>query len=48
LKSYIYFLKTTFLISESEYYSKSRAKRIRKEKRSILTILESGTSPLER
>lgn len=33
LKSYIYFLKTTFLISESEYYSKSRAKRIRREKK---------------
>jgi len=33
LKSYIYFLKTAFLISESEYYSKSRAKRIRREKK---------------
>jgi len=33
LKSYIYFLKTTFLISESEYYSKSRAKRVRREKK---------------
>ena len=33
LKSYIYFLKTTFLISESEYYSKSRAKRARREKK---------------
>jgi len=33
LKSYIYFLKTTFLISESEYYSKSRAERIRREKK---------------
>jgi len=33
LRSYIYFLKTTFLISESEYYSKSRAKRIRREKK---------------
>lgn len=33
LKSYVYFLKTTFLISESEYYSKSRAKRIRREKK---------------
>ncbi|MEM2122193.1 MAG: ATP-binding protein [Candidatus Bathyarchaeia archaeon] len=33
LKAYIYFLKTAFLISESEYYSKSRAKRVRKEKK---------------
>lgn len=33
LKSYIYFLKTAFLISESEFYSKSRAKRIRREKK---------------
>jgi len=33
LKAYIYFLKTAFLISESEYYSRSRAKRVRKEKK---------------
>ncbi|MGF3522124.1 MAG: ATP-binding protein, partial [Candidatus Bathyarchaeia archaeon] len=33
LKAYIYFLKTTFLISTSEYYSKSRAKQARKEKK---------------
>ena len=36
LKSYIYFLKTAFLISESEYYSKSRAKRVRREKKVYL------------
>jgi len=33
LKAYIYFLKTAFLISESEYYSRSRAKRVRKERK---------------
>jgi len=33
LKSYIYFLKTAFLISESEFYSKSRVKRARREKK---------------
>ncbi|MCL6579456.1 MAG: ATP-binding protein [Candidatus Bathyarchaeota archaeon] len=40
LKSYIYFLKTAFLISESEYYSKSRTKRIRREKK--VYINDSG------
>jgi len=33
LKTYIYYLKTAFLISESEYYSHSRMKRIRREKK---------------
>jgi len=33
LKSYIYFLKTAFLISESEFYSHSRMKRVRREKK---------------
>jgi len=33
LRAYIYFLKTAFLISESEYYSRSRAKRVRREKK---------------
>ena len=40
LKAYIYFLKTAFLISESEYYSKSRAKRVRREKK--VYINDSG------
>jgi len=33
LKAYLYYLKTAFLISESEYYSRSRMKRIRREKK---------------
>ncbi|SMH72230.1 ATP-binding protein [Candidatus Nitrosotalea okcheonensis] len=33
LNTYLYLLKTVYLISESEFYSKSRVKRIRKEKK---------------
>jgi predicted AAA+ superfamily ATPase len=33
LKAYLYYLKTAFLISESEYFSRSRMKRIRREKK---------------
>ncbi|MFQ5762024.1 MAG: ATP-binding protein, partial [Candidatus Bathyarchaeia archaeon] len=33
LRDYLYFLKTAFLISESEFYSRSRRKRLRKEKK---------------
>ena len=33
LKSYLYYLRSTFLISESEYYSRSRMKRIRRERK---------------
>lgn len=40
LKTYIYYLKTAFLISESTYYSESRAKRIRKERK--LYINDAG------
>ena len=40
LRTYLYYLKTVFLISESEYYSKSRVKRIRREKK--VYINDSG------
>lgn len=40
LRSYIYYLKTAFLISESEYYSRSRVKRVRREKK--VYINDSG------
>ena len=33
LKSYIYFLKTAFLISESEYYSKSLRRELEERRR---------------
>lgn len=33
LNAYIYALKTTFLISEAEFFSESRSKRVRKEKK---------------
>jgi len=33
LKAYLYYLKSAFLVSESEYYSRSRVKRVRKERK---------------
>lgn len=33
LKTYLYYLKSAFLVSESEYFSRSRAKRARREKK---------------
>jgi predicted AAA+ superfamily ATPase len=33
LKAYLYYLKTTFLVSESEYYTESRVKRARRERK---------------
>jgi predicted AAA+ superfamily ATPase len=33
LRIYLYYLTTTFLVSESEYYSRSRAKRARRERK---------------
>jgi predicted AAA+ superfamily ATPase len=33
LKAYLYYLEATFLISESEFYSRSRVKRARREKK---------------
>lgn len=33
LKAYLYYLKAAFLISESEYYSRSRMKRVRRERK---------------
>ncbi|MEM2841647.1 MAG: ATP-binding protein [Candidatus Bathyarchaeia archaeon] len=36
LKTYLYYLKTAFLVSESEYYSQSRMKRARRERKVYL------------
>lgn len=33
LKAYLYYLRTAFLVSESEYYSRSRMKRVRRERK---------------
>lgn len=33
LKAYLYYLKSAFLVSESQYYSRSRMKRVRRERK---------------
>ena len=33
LRAYIYYLKSAFLVSESQYYSRSRMKRVRRERK---------------